>query len=140
MIYLILSYADQVNDLLTEFLKARFEKDEAKKAELQAKLECEILARNLGLFDKKIEKSGNGFLVGKSLSWVDVFLYAVLEGLGDKKDEVLVQFPNLKALVAKIDALPNIKAYKASRPVTALWERGLTIWSGHLNKVWKWRE
>ena len=64
-------YAEQVLDLLNEFIKVHFEKDEARKKELVEKLHSETLGNILGKLDAQIGKN-NGYLAGKGLTYADV--------------------------------------------------------------------
>lgn len=67
-------YADQVTDLINELLKVHFESDQARKAELEKKLQTETLPNNLKLFEARLDKN-NGYLSGKTLTYADVCFY-----------------------------------------------------------------
>ena len=113
-------YADQLSDMLNEMVKVRFETDEAKKAELETKFQAEGLPHHLKLITVKLSQTNSGFVIGNGLTWVDLYLFGLLEGLGDKKQIVLEHFPAIKAHDEKIRALPKIAAWLAARPVTPM--------------------
>lgn len=98
--------------------KAFFEKDENRKKELQTKFSTETLPAALKLFDERIGKVGSGFLASSGLTWADLYLFCVLEWLGDKREAVLENFKNVKAHEQKIKSIPNIAAWLAKRPKT----------------------
>ena len=64
-------YADQVTDLLNEFVKVHFEKCETRKKEMCEKLHTDILITNMRLFESRLS-SNNGYLSGDSLTYADV--------------------------------------------------------------------
>lgn len=111
-------YADQVTDLLNEMVRAYFEKDEARKAEMDKKFAEETLPNNLKMFDGKIAKNGSGYLLKSGLSYADLYLFAMLEWLGDKRQAVLENFSNVKDLDLRIRAEPNIANWLETRPKT----------------------
>ena len=113
-------YVDQVNDLLNDMVKVHFEADEAKKAELTTKLQNELLPKHLAIFEAKLNQTNSGYLVGKSLTWVDLFLMNILEWTGDKKQALFDNFPALKKHDETLRALPHIAKWLAARPVTAM--------------------
>jgi len=111
-------YVDQVTDLLNEMVKVHFESDEAKKAEITAKFQGEILPKHLTIFETKLNQTNSGYLVGNNLTFADLFLMNILERLGDKKEEILNNFPTIKKHDKIIRAFPNISKWLHSRPVT----------------------
>ena len=76
------------------------------------------------LITDKLSQTNSGFLIGNGLTWVDLYLVGLLEGLadknGDKKQIVFEHFPAIKAHDEKIRALPKIAAWLAARPVTPM--------------------
>ena len=108
-----------MNDLITELSKGLRETDEAKKAEINKKLEEEIIPNNLKLFEAKMAKN-NGFLVGKSLTWPEMYLGVILDWLGDKKAALFPHFPHIKALDERIRTTKGIAEWIQKRPVTAM--------------------
>ena len=104
--------------MINEFVKAAFEKDENKKKELQERLNNEVIPHNMKLFESKLAKTNSGYLIGKGLTWVDLYLSSILEWLGPNKEAVLNNFPHLKASDEKIRSLPKIAEWISKRPKT----------------------
>jgi glutathione S-transferase len=113
-------YVDQVADLVNEMVKVHYESDEAKKAEITAVFQGEILPKHLTIFETKLNQTNSGYLVGKGLTFADLFLISILEWLGDKKSAAFEHFPALKKHDETVRALPNIAKWLQSRPVTAM--------------------
>nr|QUF59398.1 glutathione S-transferase GSTS1/2-4 [Brachionus angularis] len=111
-------YADQVSDLLNEFIKFYFEKDETRKSELAKKLYEETIPNNLRLFESRIGSSGSGYIAASGLTWADLYLFNVLELLGDKREQTLSSFSNVNALDQNIRSNTNIANWLSSRPKT----------------------
>lgn len=87
---------------------------------LQDKLASETIPHNMKLFDDRLEKTGSGYIAYSGLSWVDLYLFTVLENLGDKKDAILSNYKHVKALEEKIKTNPRIAAWLAKRPKTPI--------------------
>lgn len=113
-------YADQVTDLVVEMIKAHLEKDETRKAELDKKLAQETIPKVFGILDAKISQSGSGFFVSSGLTWADLYMFNILEWLGEKKDQTLAFFPNLKTLDQKVRETPRVTEWLLKRPKTDL--------------------
>nr|QUF59397.1 glutathione S-transferase GSTS1/2-3 [Brachionus angularis] len=113
-------YGDQVSDLINEFFKVYFEKDQTKKTELNKKLYEEIIPNNLRLFESRIGSTGSGYIAASGLTWADLYLFNILEYLGDKKEQILSSFLNVKALDQRIRANPNIASWLSKRPKTEM--------------------
>lgn len=111
-------YADQITDVQNEIFNTYFEKDEARKKEMQEKINSQTLPNNLKWFNERISKTGSGFLSASGLSWADLHLFNMLEYLGDKKEPLLANYKFVKAMDEKIRANPNIAAWLAKRPKT----------------------
>ena len=105
--------------MTNELVKVRRETDEAKKKEIEEKLGKEILPVYLKQFETKLAQSSSGFMIGDSLTWVDLYFTVLLEWLGEKKDALLAFFPKAKALDEKIRGHPKIAEWIAKRPVTS---------------------
>ena len=67
------------------------------------------MPNNLKLFEARLAKTNSGFLLESGLSWADLYLYAVLEWLGDRKAELLSHFPLVKALDEKFQTTQTSK-------------------------------
>ncbi|XP_050411815.1 S-crystallin SL11 [Patella vulgata] len=116
---------DVIVDLLVairESVVARyFEKDEAKKADILRKCVEEQIPKSFAYIKQcLVENSdGRGFLVGERLSWADLALLDLgdmLHGFEVLKD--LCNYPEIKALKERVEAVPNIAAYLNTRHVT----------------------
>ena len=94
------------------------ETDEAKKAEINKRLQNEVIPNNMNIFETKLGKN-NGFLVGNSLTWPDMLLSILLDWMGDKKATVLPLFPNIRALDERVRSDKGIAEWIKNRPVTA---------------------
>lgn len=77
-----------------------------------------IANANLKIFENRMIKNGNGFLVGQSLSWADLYLSQMTEFLDTLKDEYLNKYPHVKALDEYVRELPGVKNWIKNRPTT----------------------
>ena len=112
-------YADQISDFMNEMAKSYYEKDEAKKKELEEKFATETVPNNLKIFEARLAKTGSGF-AASGLSYADLYLSALLEWFADKKEPALAHFPHVKKLDDAVHANAGIAAWLAKRPVTAM--------------------
>lgn len=71
---------------------------------------------NFMFFEKRLIANGNGFLAGDSLSWADIFLSQITDFLYDKKTSFLANYPNVKALDARVRSMPSIAKWISTRP------------------------
>ena len=85
---------------------------------MNEKLATETLPQNMKIFDERLGKTGSGFFAASGLSWADLHLFNVLEFLGDKRETLIANFKNVKALDEKIRAHPAIATWLAKRPKT----------------------
>jgi glutathione S-transferase len=113
-------YADQVSDLLNLVIAAFMESDETRKAEAQRKLAEETVPAHLALFENRLIKTGSGFLASSGLTFADFYLTLMLDWLGEKREAALARFPHVKQLAESVNSHPNIAAWIAKRPVTAM--------------------
>ena len=72
----------------------------------------------LGYFERVLERNGGKFLVGRRLSYVDLSVFQIIEGLRYAFPRRMRRFerkvPGLVALHDRVAARPRIKAYLAS--------------------------
>ncbi|KAK6633935.1 hypothetical protein RUM44_004542 [Polyplax serrata] len=114
--------ADAVVDTITDFrlqysayFKAPNEEAKAKQLEDVRNIHNPNF---LSKFEEKVKKNG-GHFVNNQLTWADIYFAAVTELMaGILKEPVLDKYPNLKALKEKVEAIPNIAAYREKRPKT----------------------
>jgi glutathione S-transferase len=97
-----------------------FEKDPAKKAELEEKYTAENLPKFIKSMEKRLEENGGQWLVGSDLTWADIALANQFSWIDSFGVEWKKRTPKLEAFQAKIYNMPNIKAWIAKRPVSAL--------------------
>lgn len=75
----------------------------------------------LGYFEKVLQcnPGGRGYMVGRTLSYVDLSMFQVVEGLGYAFPNMLArlapEIPGLMELHARVARRPNVVAYLASR-------------------------
>ena len=111
---------DTINDVLSKFIAANFEKDEAKKQELMKNFLSEELPKgfqnleNLG----KLYGSGGPFFVGNQLTWADLLFHEVSHALLQADANCLDKFPWLKQNRAEVEKQPKIAEYLKNRPQT----------------------
>jgi len=110
--------ADTVGDLFQEFVKCRFEKDEAKKPEMFKKYFDETVPKFLGILTKFLEQNNGGsrFFVGDSLTLADMAVYEVLETLQKKEAKCVDKFPKLIANKKLVAQQPRLDNYLKTRP------------------------
>ncbi|EFN78062.1 glutathione S-transferase [Harpegnathos saltator] len=108
---------DSIDDLRHAIAAFYWEQDPVLKEKFK-KIAFEKLPFYLDKFEEQVKKNSGHFVRGK-LSWAD-FVFAAYSGY---LSTILVQdtnkdHPELKKLVAKVNGLPNIKAYLERRPKT----------------------
>ncbi|XP_074646001.1 uncharacterized protein LOC141902255 [Tubulanus polymorphus] len=108
------------NDINETAWKVVFEKDEAKKAEIMKTNLEEEMPRLFGALTKLL--GSNTFFVGSAVTVADLLVFSVIDGFLQNEDfaKLLQKFPTLTTHKDKIAQLPNIAAYLAKRPKTAL--------------------
>lgn len=111
-------YGDQITDMQSEIVKAFCEKDEFKRIDLVRNLIAQKLPRHFIIFETKLNESQSGYFSESGLTWVDLYLFHVLEKLGAKKTEAFENFETLKAHDKRIRELPKIAEWLAKRPKT----------------------
>lgn len=111
---------DTVNDLINDMIKPVFEKDEARKAELEKKLKEETMPRIFGTLNNFLESNGGDYFVGTKLSLADIFFMDIVSRVVEKDPKDLEKFPKLAANLKKTQSEPKIAAYLAKRPKTDL--------------------
>jgi hypothetical protein len=59
----------------------------------------------------------NGYSVGSSLTWSDLYLYEMVVSIGSNIPDFGKHFPLIQAVYQTVGNTDKIKAYVASRPV-----------------------
>ena len=103
---------------MNSIVAAFFESDEERKKALNEKLIAEVLPSNMKLFDERLGKTGSGFFAASGMTWADLYLFSILDFVGDKSEPVKANFKNVKAMDEKVRAHPAIAAWLARRPKT----------------------
>ncbi|XP_059162732.1 glutathione S-transferase 1-like [Physella acuta] len=112
---------DQVVQLAVDLqiltFKAFFEKDEAKKSQLEKELNDVEVPKYLDFFEKLLKESGTGFVVGNTLTLADFYVYQVVTMVPGRVGDT-TKHPLLNGLVQKIESNANVKTYLANRKKT----------------------
>ena len=115
----IANVVDAIQDLNMEVIRYRFEKDDARKAEMKKKLINDTLPAKLQYFEKRASTNENGWMYNGRLTWADFSVYIGLDRVRMViSEDALKDFPGLKNLCASVEALPNIAKWIKERPVT----------------------
>ena len=89
----------------------------------------ERVPKFLGYFEALLEESGGGFVTGRRLTYVDLSLFQIVEGLRyafPKRTKAFEhQIPGLVGLHDRVASRPNIKAYLSSGRRIAFNEDGM---------------
>jgi glutathione S-transferase len=103
------------------------QRSEAKKR--SAEFWKERVPKFLGYFEALLEESGGGFVTGRRLTYVDLSLFQIVEGLRyafPKRTKAFEhQIPGLVGLRDRVASRPNIKAYLSSGRRIAFNEDGM---------------
>jgi len=112
---------DALADMRAEWRKFFMASDEEKKAEFKKAFLEVTVPKYLGKFDSIIKANPAGKLVGDSTTWTDLVVACMIEGLEKTVDENLLNdYPNVKALVTEVHSIPQIKTWREKRPETAM--------------------
>jgi len=103
-------YADAMNDLFLELVKFAYEKNEEKKAEYKLAF-LTSAPKYLDKFEAIQNDNGGSFLVGKSMTWADIFIADKLRSFEETVDGILNAYSNLRNLKDAVYSSPAIKAY-----------------------------
>jgi len=105
-------YVDAMNDLYIEWIKFVFEKNEEKKAELRQTFMNTSAPKYLEKFEAIQNDNGGDFLVGKSMTWADIFIAGKLGAFEETVDPgILNAYSNLRNMKDAVFSNPAIKAY-----------------------------
>ena len=108
-----------INGMFEDLVKLMFAKEDEKEA-AQKKLFGETLPLKLGQLETRLTQRGGQFFAGNTVTWADLMLVMVSDNLKSPvlgAAAVLNKFPRLSGLYERVSSLPNIKAWKGSRPV-----------------------
>lgn len=93
-----------------------FEKDEAKKAQLQKDFNEKTVPTLVKNIERRLVERGGEWLVGGRLSWADIMTYHFFVELPDQT--AVKASCKISSLVKRVGDQPNIKAWVESRPDT----------------------
>merc|ERR1711935_395624 len=113
--------ANEIVDSVADLVDARYKVifgPEAERETGMKKFLTETAATGLGRLEKLLIARGGQFLVGNQLTWADLYVFAFYDAVGNTG--LLNGFPGLTNLAWRVEGLPNIKKYLASRPVTQM--------------------
>lgn len=104
-------------DITDAVVKVKFEKDEAKKAELTKKLSEDTGPKFLEIIQKLLQDNGNnGFFVGSKISLADIFFYCMVDFLVAEKPDLRDKYSaEVKKVRGSVEAHPFLKGYLARR-------------------------
>jgi len=93
--------------------------DETKKAELMKNLVEVESPKDLGRFNKILEQSSSGWLIGQSLTYADIYVATIVNNLElALKVKLTTGLPAVAKLVEKVHNAPGIQEWIAKRPAT----------------------
>merc|ERR1712198_512226 len=95
---------------------ADFEKDEAKKAQLQKDFNDKTVPTLIKNIERRLVERGGEWLVGGRLGWADIMTYHFFVELPDQT--AVKASCKISSLVKRVGDQPNIKAWVESRPDT----------------------
>lgn len=115
------SLADQFKDYFTEarpyfVVKMGFAQGDAEA--LFKDVFLPAFTKNFTFFTNFLKASGSGFLVGNSLTFIDLALAQHSADLLAANADALKDFPEIKAHSEKIQSIPALKKWIEVRPVT----------------------
>merc|ERR1711860_42162 len=113
--------AAYVEDLAAPLLQYRNETEADRKEKMKGSLEKEKLPQFLTNFQRylKRNKDSNGYFVGDSLTWCDIYIAQALDWVNMLGfDQILAKYPELVEHKKRIESHPKISAWIAKRPET----------------------
>lgn len=91
----------------------KYENNPASKAEAYQEYAAKSVNPHLDVYEKLLENNGNGWLVGKKMSWADVYLAEFMNRLvSHVEPTALDKHPKVKALKEKVYGLPQVLEFK----------------------------
>jgi len=93
---------------------------EGEKAGLKKKLIEETLPQKFGQLEGRLCLNGGQFFSGNALTFADIMLVVLQDNLRSNvigAGDLIEKFPKMCNLFQRVTALPNIKAWRGSRPI-----------------------
>jgi glutathione S-transferase len=96
------------------------ETDEGKKTEIKKNIQSNVLPKAWGKFNDILKQNGSGVLVGKNVSYADIYVAFMVEWLSTflELTEKMSDYPELLGHQKKIMGLSGIKEWIVKRPAT----------------------
>ncbi|CAB3404381.1 unnamed protein product [Caenorhabditis bovis] len=113
--------ADQFKDYMAEikqFQMVVIGFAEGDKEKLYKEVFAPAFQKHFSFFKKFLDSAKSGYLVGSSLTWVDLLIANHIETLAAKGEKVLDEFPEFVAHQKLVHSNPNIKKWIETRPET----------------------
>ncbi|CAL8110920.1 unnamed protein product [Orchesella dallaii] len=114
-------YVDAIMDMRQDAGKFFREQDAAKKEELKQQIVGETVPKYLEKFNKILTQSDSGFLVGKKLTYADIFVSYIIDGIVLKvlqQPEALANYPVIQKHIDLVNSQNGIREWIAKRPET----------------------
>merc|ERR1712037_229807 len=108
-----------VNGIFESVAKCLFA-PEGEKAGLKKKLIEETLPQKFGQLEGRLCLNGGQFFSGNALTYADIMLVVPQDNLRSNvigAGDLIEKFPKMCNLYQRVTALPNIKAWRGSRPI-----------------------
>merc|ERR1712062_345100 len=108
-----------VNGIFESVAKCLFP-PEGEKAGLKKKLIEETLPQKFGQLEGRLCLNGGQFFSGNALTYADIMIVALQDNLRSNViggGDLIEKFPKMCNLYQRVTALPNIKAWRGSRPI-----------------------
>merc|ERR1712210_180534 len=108
-----------VNGIFESVAKCLFA-PEGEKAGLEKKLIEETLPQKFGQLEGRLCLNGGQFFSGNALTYADIMIVVLQDNLRSNViggGDLIEKFPKMCNLYQRVTALPNIKAWRGSRPI-----------------------
>ena len=109
---------DVIFDLYLRIMLHRFEKEDARKAELKKELDETHLPKYLGILNKLITNNGaaDGWIFGNKVTYVDIRVAQLADLVLQVNPNALDAYPAVAKLKTTVEALPKIAKWIKERP------------------------
>ncbi|KAK3784176.1 hypothetical protein RRG08_001485 [Elysia crispata] len=107
-----------IQDLKNAKVKAMYEKDEGKKAELVKIHTEELIPKSLAFFEKMLKNSQTGYFFGSDITLADLIVFDLTWKLVKSTPTFLDSYPLLKENHNRVGSISQIKAYVDAREAT----------------------
>jgi len=92
------------------------ETDEIRKTELKSKLANNTIPTTVHYLEEKLRSTNTGYLVGDSLTWIDIYAFNIIDVLGQNGRLILDKFPLLNKHFSLVKNVPGILDWLEKRP------------------------